>query len=323
MFNLDFVNVNIIKIVDELKVNGYFVFEQALTQQYVEKILQEIDFNQVLVNTNDVGVVIAQNQKFLTHCLASSKKVYDIITSEKVLNICEQYFGDNYKLTNHRVYQTCKVAHMPWHTDNNLQIGEQLVGKHNMPGLLFLFYLSDVTKNAFQYVKNSHEWSYQHSNEIYLADSFIEKEYGKDVLTFPMMQGGLIICSIHGVHRAEPFHDESYTRTTLLFQVDQVGNENLGHGEVNIINTEYMDNLNQKLMDYLGFAFKRSYPAFPNTSAATMNPQDILKLQKELVLQLLKSVLMSLAKALLPGSIIVNLKRILWHLKRSEDINNR
>jgi hypothetical protein len=315
MFNSTFKNLSTSQIVNDLKTKGYFVFEQALTEQYVEELLQEVNFNQILVNTNDVGVVIAYDQKFLTHCLASSKKAYDIITCQKFLDICKEYFHDSYKLTNHRIYQTSKNGHMPWHTDNNIQLGKELVAKHKMPGLLFLFYLSDVTKNAFQYVKDSHTWSQKYGTEIYLSDSFIDSNYKKDILTFQMKKGSLILCDIHGVHRAEPFQDKDYTRSTLLFQVDQVGNDYVGHGEKNIVNTEYLDDLTPEIMDYLGFGFKRNYPAFPNTSVVTMNPQDIFELQKRLLPLTLEAISRSVVKFLVPAELIINAKRILWHLK--------
>ncbi|WP_193195802.1 phytanoyl-CoA dioxygenase family protein [Nostoc sp. MG11] len=315
MFSLSFLNSSTSQIVSDLKTKGYFVCEQALIEQCVEELLQEVDFNKILVNTNDVGVVIAYDQKFLTHCLAHSKKSFDIITSQKVLDICKQYFDDNYKLTNHRIYQTSKVGNMPWHTDNNLQIGKKLVSKHDMPGLLFLFYLSDVTKNAFQLVKDSHIWSPKFNHEIYLTESFIDSKYKKDILTFSMKKGTLILCDIHAVHRAEPFQDKTYTRSTLLFQVDQVGSEYVGHGEKNIVNTEYLDNLNLEVMEYLGFGFKRNYPAFPSTSAATMTPEDIFSLQKQLLPQMFKAFTKKLVTSLLPGKIVVNIKRILWLLK--------
>ncbi|MBW4686011.1 MAG: phytanoyl-CoA dioxygenase family protein [Komarekiella atlantica HA4396-MV6] len=315
MFNLSFLNSRTNQIVSDLKIKGYFVCEQALTEQFVEELLQEVDFDNMLVNINDVGTVIAYNQKFLTHCLANSKKSFDIITSQKVLDICKQYFNDKYKLTNHRIYQTSKVGNMPWHTDNNLQIGKKLASKHNMPGLLFLFYLSDVTKNAFQLVKDSHIWSPQFDHEIYLTESFIDSKYKKDILTFSMKKGSLILCDIHAVHRAEPFQDKTYTRKTLLFQIDQVGNEYIGHGEKNLINTEYLDNLNPEIMEYLGFGFKRSYPAFPSTSVATMTPEDIFSLQKQLLPQMLNALTKKVATTLIPSTVVLNIKRMLWQFK--------
>ncbi len=315
MFNVKFINLNVPLIVNEIKQNGYFICEEALEKEYIDELLKEVDFNNILVNNNDVGTVISQNCKFFTHCLASSKKTYDIITARKVLDICKEYFDDNYKLTNHRIYQVYKSGHMPWHTDNNLQTGKQLVAKHNMPGLLFLFYLSDVTKNAFQYLKNSHKWSHKYDTEIYLSDSFIDKNYKNDILSFPMKKGALIICDIHGIHRADPFNDDNYSRTTLLFQVDQVGNKYIGHGEKNLVNTEYLDNLTPEVMDYLGFGFPRNYPAFPNSSVATMTPQDILALQKHLLPQTIQALIKSLAKYLLPAETFINIKRTLWSLK--------
>ncbi|AFY34221.1 phytanoyl-CoA dioxygenase family protein [Calothrix sp. PCC 7507] len=315
MFDLDFSNFKTNQIVDDLKDKGYFVFEQALNEQYIDELLQEIDFNQILINTNDVGVVKAQNVKFLTHCLARSKKAYDVITSSKILEICQGYFNDSYKITNHRIYQTSKIAHMPWHTDNNLQRDKQLSGKHDMPGLLFLFYLSDVDKNAFQYIADSHKWSNKYDHEVYLSDSYVDSKFKKDIITFPMAKGSMIVCDIHGIHRAEPFKDKNFSRNTLLFQVDQVGSQYIGHGEKNLVNTEYLDNLTPEVMDYLGFGFKRSYPAFPNTSIATMTPNDILELQKQLLPQTLELLSKSLIKKILPAEYLINVKRFVWHLK--------
>jgi hypothetical protein len=318
VFNLKFTNASTNQIVNDLKNKGYFAAEEVLEEQYIDELLQEVDFNSILVNNNDVGVVIAQNIKFFTHCLASSKKTYDIITYRKILDICKEYFDDNYKLTNHRVYQVNQKAHMPWHTDNNLQSGKQLVAKHNMPGLLFLIYLSDVTTNAFQYLKDSHKWSSKYDHEIYLTDNFIEKNYKKDILSFPMKKGSLIICDIHGIHRAEPFQDDNYNRTTLLFQVDQVGSEYVGHGEKNLVNTEYLDNLTPEVMDYLGFGFPRTYPAFPNSSVATLKPQDIFALQKKLLPQIIEAFFKYIVNSLFPAHVIINAKRILWNIKQNK-----
>jgi hypothetical protein len=315
MFDFNFVNYDTTGIVNDIKTKGYFVFEQALNEHYVDELLKEIDFDRILVNTNDVGVVIASEIKFLTHCLANSKKAYDVITSRKILDICKEYFTDDYKLTNHRVYKTTKRSHMPWHTDNNLQSGKQLSAKHNMPGLLFLIYLSDVTNNAFQLVKNSHNWSHDYQHEIYLSDSFIENNYSQDILSLPMKKGSIVVCDIHTVHRAEPFHDEDYTRYTLLFQVDQVGSEYVGHGEKNLVNTEYLDNVTPELMEYLGFGFKRDYPAFPNSSIATMKLPEVWQVQKQLLSQTFQALSKKLAIKLLPGGVIVNAKRMIWNFK--------
>jgi len=322
MYNLVFNNTSTSQIADTIKREGYFFFENALTNQYVEDLLQEVDFNQFLINTNDVGMVCSGNQKFLTHCLAKSKKAYDIITSRQILDICKEYFNDGYRLTNHRIYQTSKNLHLPWHTDNNRQANNKITSKHNMPGLQFFFYLSDVTKNPFQYLKNSHHWS-REVDEINLSDNLIYRKYKKDIVTFKMKKGSFIVCNTHGFHRAEPFQDRSYTRTTLLFQVDRVGSENLGHGEKNLVNTEYVDNPTQEVLDYLGFGFKTDYQAFPITSVATMTVQDVLALQRQLLPLTLQAVATSVAKAMLPKATIIDVKRMLWRLKRNRSRSKR
>ncbi|MEB3280975.1 MAG: phytanoyl-CoA dioxygenase family protein [Lyngbya sp.] len=318
MYTSAFQNITTEEIVNSLQQKGFFVFEEALTEQYINELLQEVNFDQVLVNTNDVGVVLAKHQRFLTHCLAQSKKAYDLITSPQILDICKNYFRDRYVLINHRIYQTEKISHMPWHTDNNRQTGRQLSSKHNMPGLLFLFYLSDVTKNPFQLVKDSHLWSHKHDSEIYLSDHFVEENYKKDILTFSLKKGSLILCNIHAVHRAEPFQDDSYTRTTLLFQVDQVGSNIIGHGEKNLVNTEFINHLTPEIMNYLGFGYKTDYPAFPNTSVATMTTQDIISLQRQLLPLTLKAIAKNLALNLLPEEVIIQIKRLLWNFKQKQ-----
>ena len=170
--------------------------------------------------------------------------------------------------------------------------------------------------NAFQYVKDSHAWSKRYSDEIYLSNHYVESTYGKDIFTFLMKKGSLIVCNTHGIHRAEPFQDKSYKRISLLFQVDQVGNNNIGHGEKNIVNTEYLENLTPDLMNYLGFGIKRNYPAFPNTSIGTMTLYDIIRLQHQLLPKTFEAIFKTIVKVILPGNALINAKRIRWRIKK-------
>src|SRR4051794_767234 len=94
MFNPGFINLDNGQILNEIRDKGYFAFEDALDADFTNQLLKNIDFDQILLNTNDTGVVTAQNIKYLTHCLANSQEVYSVITSEKVLEICKLYFKD-------------------------------------------------------------------------------------------------------------------------------------------------------------------------------------------------------------------------------------
>lgn len=315
MYTNQFDDISTTEIIASIHGKGYYAFNEALTNQYVDQLLKEVDFDEILVNHNDVGVVISGTQRFLTHCLAKSKSTYDLITSQRVLDICDSYFTERYQLTNHRFCQTRKTFHMPWHTDNNLQTGRQLSGKHQMPGLLFLFYLSEINQSPFQYIEDSHNWSQQYSHEIYLTDRWVEAHHKEKVLNFRMPKGSLVICNIHGIHRAAPFCDPHHIRNILLFQVDQVGNGHIGHGEQNLIDTAFIDNPSIALFNYLGFGVRRDYPAFPNSSVATMTAKDLLNLQRQLLPLTLKALAKDLVKTLLPGEAIVNLKRAAWTLR--------
>lgn len=149
--------------------------------------------------------------------------------------------------------------------------------------------MSDVDKNAFQFINGSHKYSEKYDNELYLSPKFIDDTYKADVLSFKMKTGSIILCDTHGIHRDEPFTDEDYKRTTLPFQVDQVGRDNERHGEQNIVNTKYLCNLKIDCNELPGvwilprFGFKRNYPAFPNSSLGNLTIHDILSLQKQLI----------------------------------------
>ncbi len=315
MYLKQFEDISAAEIVDSIRKEGCYFTEIALNDSYVEQLLTEVSFDSLLVNHNNVGTVVAGTQKFLTHCLAKSKKAYDLITSEKVLEICNAYFTARYQLTNHRFCQTRQGSHMPWHTDNNLQTDSQLTGKHTMPGLLFLFYLSEQNISPFQYLKASHTWSKQYSHEIYLSNHWVETHHQDAVVSCKMPKGGLIICDTHTIHRAAPFSNRYHARNILLFQVDQVGDAYRGHGEQNLIDTEFIDNLSPEIFSYLGFGVQRNYPAFPNSSAATMPIPDLLELQRQLLPLTLKAIVKSLVKTLLPGELLVNAKRLAWTIK--------
>jgi hypothetical protein len=207
---------------------------------------------------------------------------------------------------------------MPWHTDNNRQTGNSLTSKHHMPGLLFMFYLSDVTKNSFQLVRGSHRWP--PSDEIYLSDKYIDKNYAREIITVKMCKGSFIACDINVAHRAKPFKDCNHERTTLLFQVDQVGThqENAGHGEPILINTAFCENPTQDLLQYLGFGFRTDYPAFPDTSPATMSTKDLVQLQRQLVPLASRALIKNLVKGIVPAQTITLIKRLRWSLAQRQ-----
>lgn len=292
-------------IADEIKHNtGYCIFEKAIAPEALMAIVDKIKVDGYLVNNNSVGVVRSASGNFLSHTLAVSKHCYDIVTSEKVRAICQNYFDRPYKVVNQRLYETHTKAHLPWHTDNNLQSGNSFGGKHPLPGIVFLFYLTDVSDtNPFQLIPGSHRWA-DESTERYFSDEYIERNYADKIVSVRAPKGTLIACNSHLVHRAEPFNRPGFSRYTFIFQVDEISDDYVGHGEPLLINPSFVNDTSPEILDYLGFGTQSDYLTLPHTSAATLSPQDLLRMQKSILPKALRGLVASTAKSLLPGSLL-------------------
>jgi len=310
LFNSTFNNSDFKIVANELKFGkGYFVFEEALTDQTVSAINSAAPIENLLVNSNNLGYVRAHWAKYLSHTLALSKECYDVVTSENIRSVCRNFFDNPYKISNQRIYETHTKSHLPWHTDNNLQTGNKYKGKHNLPGLMFLFYLSDVSEtNPFQLIPDSHKWS-EENNERFFTETFIEQNHGDNIVTVKAAKGTLILCNSHLIHRAEPFNKPGFSRLTYLFQVDEMSDEHLGHGERVLINPSFIDDTNPEILAFLGFGSRADYPAFPETSVATMLPDDMFALQKGILPKAFRGLMISLAKNIIPGAIINNFRK--------------
>jgi ectoine hydroxylase-related dioxygenase (phytanoyl-CoA dioxygenase family) len=305
IFTPDFDQIDPKTIADELKFgSGYYVFKQALTAETLSAITALASDNELLINNNNLGFVRTQWSKFLSYTLAVSKECYDLVTSEQILGICRQYFDNPYKISNQRIYETHTKSHLPWHTDNNLQSGNSYKGKHELPGLMFLLYLTDVDEtNPFQLIAGSQKWSKENSGRFF-TDTFIEQNYTKDLLTVRAPKGSLIVCNSHLVHRAEPFHEPGFKRLTYIFQVDELSGSYPSHGERLLVNTSFVEHTSPELLTYLGFGSQSGYPSFPDTSVATLLPADLFSLQGRIISKAFSVLARSAARSLIPAPVI-------------------
>jgi ectoine hydroxylase-related dioxygenase (phytanoyl-CoA dioxygenase family) len=290
--------------------DGYYIFEDIIAEDALAEILSCIELKEYLVNNNSVGVVRASSMNFHSHTLAVSKCCYDLVTHEKTRAICSSFFTGPHKISNQRIFETHTKAHMPWHTDNNLQDGNTFKGKHELPGILFLFYLSDVSEiNPFQLVPGSHKWSAQH-NQRFFADKYIDQTHSADIVSVKAPKGSLILCNTHLIHRAKPFDVPGFRRKTFLFQIDAISENHLGHGEQLLINPSFVDDADPEILKYLGFGSKANYPTFPQTSVATMSPRDLWLLQKNILPKTIRGLALSFLKKALPSTALISLKNL-------------
>ena len=148
-------------VIKELKEKGYFSFTNALTKKAARKIEQDSTESKLTLNNNKISGLHYERQYFFTNLLTTSKEFYDFVTSKFVFSICKKYLGNTFRLKCQRYYETHGGHHMQWHTDN-----KDATGPASVPGLIFIFYTSDVNDGQLQYIEGSHTWSDQQLIEI-------------------------------------------------------------------------------------------------------------------------------------------------------------
>lgn len=274
IFTKAFQETEIDNVVNEINKNGFFEFENALTSEAVSKIEKEAK-TKLDINQNKIGGVYYEKQYYYTNLLTISKTFYDFVTSKFVLETCKRYLGNSFRLKALRYYETYGGHHMQWHTDNKTDKGFA-----HIPGLIFIFYVSDVENGQFQYIKGSHTWSGKKAYSNY-NDDFINKNYKDKIKNFKLPKGSLIIYNTYGIHRAEPVFKNNFTRKSVFFQVDS----EIENSEPIILNTKFITEMNDEISMFLGFGKPSNYEVYPKTSLNT------LPLNKSLLFNLIKYLL--------------------------------
>src|ERR1700730_1804406 len=293
MFSAEFRGTSQSAILDAIKANGYFAAENVLSAEALERMDQEVGPMEVTLNKNHVPAVVYKNQRYLTHCLAHSRTIYELMTCDELFSIMRGYFREQFRLTDQRVYVTEAGEKMQWHVDNKLDSSVQT----GYPGLIFIFYLCDVTDGQFQIVKNSHCWSRSHAQADFL-DSSIESVHKDDIVDFKMPKGSAIIYTTDMVHRAAPVRNKGWERKSLFFQVER---KEQG-GEPILVNTSFLGELSHEKKFFLGFGAVPEYQIYPQTDISTMKAKQLLSMAAKCFSSSFRAVLMNRVWTLSPDS---------------------
>ena len=268
IFSKEFLELDFKLISDRIRKNGFYCIDKALSGNFINNVINDVERCGLSLNTNNVaGVYFSHgNQFYLTHMLAVSKNFFDYCTHDKILEICTNYLGNEYRLKALRYYENFGCQIMQWHTDNRYQ-SENKEGDTNTkkPGMIFLAYLSDVDDGEFQYVKGSHLWSIKNQYNDYSND-YIEKNFSKDIVGFKKPKGSIVIYNSFGVHRAKPSKNKDFVRKTLFIQVDR----EISHSEPILIKTEYLSKFDERIKLFLGFGKSAGQKIYPLTNLHTM-----------------------------------------------------
>lgn len=262
--------INIDEICDGLKNNGYYFLDSFLNDNILKKISDELNLWNVKLNSNKLSPVYNKSSLFYSNALASSKTLFDIITNDKILNISKTIIGNNFRLKAHRVYNLQKNYKFPWHTDN-----KSVDIKNDSDGIVFIIYMDDVEDGETQVIRGSHIFSHKYKNSN-LDNSYVQKKYGKDVVSLKGKRGSAIIFDQKIIHRGKPISNNKTTRSAIFFQIDN----NVSNAERLLLNSEFLElNKISNYSNFLGFGQQASFPVSPdNTSLKTVPPKKLINI---------------------------------------------
>ena len=244
------------EVISGINSEAFYSKEKFLSDNSIKNIHNELELWKPKFNTNDIHPTRTFNGWYHSMAMAKSNTVYDIVTSDFILDICRNYFEDDFRLKSHRVYSIYSGASIPWHSDN--KIGAK---KHNYKGLVFIFYLKDVFKGQFQAIKNSEKFSKKFPNPK-IDQNLIERDYSNQVVDFKLPAGSFIVYNDKTIHRAKPYFDPFWYRTSLFIQIDQ----NMDNSEKIILNPSFIKNIDDEKKMFLGFGKKNDAPHEPVVS---------------------------------------------------------
>ena len=145
--------------VSELETRGYSFIHNSISDDLADQILGELDMDSIAINSSTLHPVKQGSVSFFPNAIAKSRSAYRLAISELTLSVCRDYLKQDFSLVNNRLVRACGSMYMPWHTDNNVMSGQRFRGKHTLPGVQFVLYLSDSHLAPFQLIRNSEKWS--------------------------------------------------------------------------------------------------------------------------------------------------------------------
>lgn len=255
IFSSNLLKISPDEIVSEINKNGVFYCEAALTKEFLETLESDVESHKFNINENKPSGIYTLGQYYFVNLLSISQVFYDYLTSDLIKNTCSDFLGKNFRLKALRYYETYGRYHMQWHTDNKTDRALA-----DIPGLIFIFYISDVSDGEFQYIQGSQDLS-SHSSYNDYSDEFIAKNFADKVLSFKGPRGSLIIYNTYGIHRAKPSYDSRLVRKSVFFQVDK----DISNSEPIMLNTAFHKNKDPWVDQFLGIGLQQSYGGFPET----------------------------------------------------------
>lgn len=253
IFTERFDDITAATIAAEIRENGIFACEGAVTDEAVDAILGETGGLDFKLNRNGISPAVYRDQTFLNQFMAVSQTAFNLVTSERITSLLRATLGAKFKMVGKRLYETRHGNYMYFHSD----IESDPKDVSQVDGLGLILYLTDVEEGAFEVVEGSHRWGNKHLGSWPEDKRLIATERIKP---FKMRRGSYVIYNGRLLHRAAPIVSPEVRRTSLHFQVNRGGKI----GEPILVNIGWLGNLSEDAKMMLGFgepnAVARDWP---------------------------------------------------------------
>jgi len=224
------------QIVNEIEEKGYYVFENKLSEETVDKLLKFALETEAMVrpdeNFNNSESAMRKLMKKRINREAPIAIRYDFITEELLQNEeVQKLLADLSLLAIAQGYLACKpksdVLGMWWHTAfSKVENAESATMYHfdmdRVKWLKFFFYLTDTTRDngAHQFIEGSHNGNiprkFLKRGYARLKATEVLEYYGEESeITYEAPRGTIIAEDTSGLHRGNPVQKDD----RLLFQI--------------------------------------------------------------------------------------------------------
>ena len=287
IFNKKFLEIDKVSIIDNVNKNGFFFFEEALNQKFVQKIEEELSNKDFGLNVNTTNPVYTKAQYFFSNAMTASKEYFNLITSEKIFSIAKTKYNKDFRLKAQRYYETKYGNYMPWHADNVDNNGVL----HKNDGLIMIIYINDVFDGEFQLIEGSNLKIEENKRDVnYIADKYVEENYKDNIKSFKGKSGSIIIYDTWHFHRAKPIKDKNFVRKSIFLQIDNSDR----NAEKLLLTPDFFNEekfKNIELLKFLGFGNVSDFASIPAGTIKNLPNKQIIKLTKLLSLTIIKNII--------------------------------
>lgn len=254
--------IDVNRVLSQLEQDGIAVIEGLIPQDQLSLMQQCFEQNLSHPRFN-TWTGYQQNEKWrllIEDLLTLSPAFYYPIQNEQLMNICREYIGDKFQMTEARGWKTIRTMRNfhGWHNDAWYDVDQC---NEPPPQLKLAVYLTDVTSGEFAYVETTHKQKYPpgHWNKAQVD------EMGLPIRHVTGKAGTGFLFDTSGVHRQnypvlEPrnvvfynFHDPAFPIQGLDKSYDRYAPL--------LLNAAFLQGLSKEQERILGFGDERYFKA--------------------------------------------------------------